>query len=109
MTSFHRRTIEELPENIEERPCCTEELSRNRLTAGDKLFRLVGLAEPDLQSGFSLAYCGIVLPIIWLKQELISYIQALLGNNSSKTTELYTNVTNKRFDKISSPPDNLDL
>ncbi|CAN5382314.1 hypothetical protein BH10BAC4_BH10BAC4_22810 [soil metagenome] len=106
---FQRRTIEEIPGKTEERAFCVEELSRNRTTAGDKFFRLVGIAEPDLQSGFSVGYCGIVLSLICLKQELICYIQALLGHNSSITTEIYTHVTKKGFDKISSPPDNLDL
>ena len=39
----------------------------------------------------------------------LRYIQALLGHNSSKTTEIYTHVTRKGFDKIKSPLDNLDL
>lgn len=39
----------------------------------------------------------------------IRYIQALLGHNSSRTTEIYTHVTRKGFDKIRSPLDNLDL
>ncbi len=39
----------------------------------------------------------------------IRYIQALLGHSSSKTTEIYTHVTTKGFDKIRSPLDNLDI
>ena len=39
----------------------------------------------------------------------IRYIQALLGHNSSKTTEIYTHVTSKGLEKIRSPLDNLDL
>jgi integrase/recombinase XerD len=39
----------------------------------------------------------------------LRYIQALLGHNSSRTTEIYTHVTRKGFDKIKSPLDNLDL
>lgn len=39
----------------------------------------------------------------------IRYIQALLGHNSSKTTEIYTHVTTKAFSKIRSPLDNLDI
>jgi integrase/recombinase XerD len=39
----------------------------------------------------------------------IRYIQALLGHNSSKTTEIYTHVTTKGFDKIRSPLDNLEI
>jgi integrase/recombinase XerD len=37
------------------------------------------------------------------------YIQALLGHNSSRTTEIYTHVTRKALDKIRSPLDNLDF
>jgi site-specific recombinase XerD len=39
----------------------------------------------------------------------IRYIQALLGHNSSKTTEIYTHVTTKAFRSIRSPLDDLDL
>jgi hypothetical protein len=39
----------------------------------------------------------------------IRYIQALLGHSSSKTTEIYTHVTTKGFEKIRSRLDNLDL
>lgn len=39
----------------------------------------------------------------------IRYIQALLGHNSSRTTEIYAHVTRKGFEKIRSPLDNLDL
>jgi integrase/recombinase XerD len=39
----------------------------------------------------------------------LRYIQALLGHNSAKTTEIYTHITKKGLEKIISPLDNLDL
>ena len=39
----------------------------------------------------------------------LRYIQTLLGHSSSKTTEIYTHVTNKGLFDIKSPLDNLDL
>ncbi len=38
----------------------------------------------------------------------LRYIQSMLGHASSKTTEIYTHITTKGFDKIKSPLDNLD-
>lgn len=39
----------------------------------------------------------------------LRYIQALLGHNSAKTTEIYTHITKKGLEKIISPLDNLDI
>ena len=39
----------------------------------------------------------------------LRYIQQLLGHESSKTTEIYTHITNKGMNNIISPLDNLDI
>jgi site-specific recombinase XerD len=39
----------------------------------------------------------------------IRYIQSLLGHASSRTTEIYTHITQKGLGKITSPLDNLDI
>jgi site-specific recombinase XerD len=39
----------------------------------------------------------------------LRYIQALLGHESSKTTEIYTHITTKGFEQIKSPLDGLDI
>jgi integrase/recombinase XerD len=39
----------------------------------------------------------------------LRYIQAFLGHASSKTTEIYTHITNKGLQKIKSPLDDLDI
>ena len=39
----------------------------------------------------------------------LRYIQSLLGHSNSKTTEIYTHITNKGFDQIKNPLDKLDF
>lgn len=39
----------------------------------------------------------------------LRYIQSMLGHESSKTTEIYTHITTKGFEKIKSPMDGLDI
>jgi len=39
----------------------------------------------------------------------LRYIQSLLENSNSKTTEIYTHITTKGFDQIKSPLDNLNI
>jgi site-specific recombinase XerD len=43
------------------------------------------------------------------KEGDLRYIQDLLGHESSKTTEIYTLITQRGIDKISSPLDHLDV
>ena len=39
----------------------------------------------------------------------LRYIQSLLGDSSSKTTEIYTHITTKGFEKIKNPLDKLEI
>ena len=39
----------------------------------------------------------------------LRYIQEILGHKSSKTTEIYTHVSNKDIGKIKSPLDDLNI
>jgi len=39
----------------------------------------------------------------------LRYIQSMMGHESSKTTEIYTHITTKGFEKIKSPMDELDI
>jgi integrase len=39
----------------------------------------------------------------------LRYIQDLLGHESSKTTEIYTHITKKGWEKIKSPLDDLEI
>lgn len=39
----------------------------------------------------------------------LRYIQSILGHSSSKTTEIYTHITNKGFDQIKNPLDKLEI
>ena len=80
-------------------------------------------SETSLQEIFkaSLKKAGIQKPatLHWLRHSYathllengtdLRYIQEILGHKSSKTTEIYTHVTNQSLQKIKSPFDFLDL
>ena len=79
--------------------------------------------ETSLQEIFkaSLKKAGIQKPasLHWLRHSYathllengtdLRYIQELLGHKSSKTTEIYTHVSNKSIQKIKSPFDDLGI
>ena len=48
-------------------------------------------------------------PICLKKGVDLRYTQDLLGHESSKTTEIYTHITKKSWDKIKSPLDDLEI
>lgn len=80
-------------------------------------------SENSLQNVFKQAIdkVGIKKPasLHWLRHSYathllesgtdLRYIQELLGHKSSKTTEIYTHVTEKSLSKIKSPFDNLNI
>jgi integrase/recombinase XerD len=67
----------------------------------------------------ALVKCGIQKPVSlhWLRHSYathllengtdLRYIQEILGHSSSRTTEIYTHVSNKNIQRITSPFDNL--
>jgi len=65
--------------------------------------------------GFEMFIFKVVLVIkrnVMITEQIrtLKYIQEFLGySSSSKTTEIYTHITKKGWDKIKSPIDNLEL
>ncbi|MFZ2901163.1 MAG: hypothetical protein WA004_21210 [Saprospiraceae bacterium] len=51
---------------------------------------------------------AVYRPVEWVFEGQTLHIQALLGHESSKTTEIYTYITRRGWEKLRSPLDDLD-
>ncbi|GAA0878968.1 hypothetical protein GCM10009119_19360 [Algoriphagus jejuensis] len=70
-----------------------------------------------LKQALKKANIELPVPLHWLRHLYVTYllesgtdlryIQELLGHNSSRTTEIYTNVSQRSLEKIRSPFDEL--
>jgi hypothetical protein len=77
------------------------------LVIGTEQFRRTGVSRKPKRCGCSLRHSSAT----HLLEDGIDlrYIQELLGHKSSKTTEIYTHVSNKNICKIKSPLDSLPI